>query len=145
MSSLVADLRYAARSLNRSRGFFLLAVTTLAVGIGSTTALFTLVDAVLLRPLPFKEPDRLVQIWGRTGDRTGMRVPGVILEALRSRAKTLAVIGTHDPSGGVLNTAEGAIDIRGQTVSANFVDVLGVQPLVGRGFVPEDDGPAHRP
>ena len=139
MSSLVADLRYAARSLKRSRGFFLLAVTTLAVGIGSTTALFTLVDAVLLRPLPFKEPDRLVQIWGRTGDRTGMRVPGVILEALRSRAKTLAVIGTHDPSGGVLNTAEGAIDIRGQTVSANFVDVFGVQPLVGRGFVPEDE------
>ena len=93
MSSLVADLRYAARSLKRSRGFFLLAVTTLAVGIGSTTALFTLVDAVLLRPLPFKEPHRLVEIWGRTGDRTGMRVPGVILEALRSRAKTLAVIG----------------------------------------------------
>ena len=139
MSSFIADLRYAARSLQRSRGFFLLAVTTLAVGIGSTTALFTLVDAVLLRPLPFKEPDRLVEIWGRTGDRTGMRVPGVILEALRSRAKTLAVIGTHDPSGGVLNTAEGAIDIRGQTVSANFVDVFGVQPLVGRGFVPEDE------
>ena len=139
MSSFVADLRYAARSLNRSRGFFLLAVTTLAVGIGSTTALFTLVDAVLLRPLPFKEPHRLVEIWGRTGDRTGMRVPGVILEALRSRAKTLAVVGTHDPSGGVLNTAEGAIDIRGQTVSANFVDVFGVQPLVGRGFVPEDE------
>ena len=139
MSSFIADLRYAARSLKRSRGFVLLAVTTLAVGIGSTTALFTLVDAVLLRPLPFKEPHRLVEIWGRTGDRTGMRVPGVILEALRSRAKTLAVIGTHDPSGGVLNTAEGAIDIRGQTVSANFVDVFGVQPLVGRGFVPEDE------
>lgn len=64
MSSFVADLRYAARSLKRSRGFFLLAVTTLAVGIGSTTALFTLVDAVLLRPLPFKEPHRLVEIWG---------------------------------------------------------------------------------
>jgi putative ABC transport system permease protein len=139
MSSFVADLRYAARSLKRSPGFFLLAVTTLAVGIGSTTALFTLVDAVLLRPLPFEEPHRLVEIWGRTGDRTGMRVPGVILEALRSRAKTLAVIGTHDPSGGVLNTAEGAIDIRGQTVSANFVDVFGVQPLIGRGFVPEDE------
>ena len=55
-----------------------------------------------------------------------MRVPGVILEGPRSRAKPLAVIGTHDPSGGVLNIAEGAIDIRGQTVSANFVEFSGL-------------------
>ena len=66
MSSFVADLRYAARSLKRSRGFFLLAVTMLAVGIGSTTALFTFVDAVLLRPLPFKEPHS--RWWGMTLD-----------------------------------------------------------------------------
>ena len=141
MSSFLTDLRYAARSLKRSRGFFVLAVTTLAVGIGSTTALFSLVDAVLLRQLPFKEPHRLVEIWGRTDDDTGMRVPSVILDALRSRAKTLAAIGTHDPSRAVLKTPEGAIDIRGQTVSANFVDVFGVQPLAGRGFVPEEERP----
>lgn len=119
----------------------MLAVTTLAVGIGSTAALFSLVDAVLLRPLPFKEPDRLLEIWGRDDARTGMRVPGVIVEALRLRAKALDVIGTHDPSGGVLDTLEGAIDIRGETVSANFVDVFGVQPLVGRRFMPEDERP----
>jgi len=141
MSSFLTDLRYAARSLKRSRGFFALAVTILAVGIGSTTALFTLVDAVLLRQLPFNQPQRLVEIWGRNDDRTGMRVPGVMLDALRSRAKTLGPIGTHDPSGGALRTPEGAVDIRGQTVSANFVDVFGVQPLAGRGFVSEDERP----
>jgi putative ABC transport system permease protein len=139
MSSFIADLRHAVRSLRRSPGFVLLTVTTLAVGIGSTTALFSLVETVLLRPLPFTEPNRLVEIWGRNDDRTGMRVPGVILSALRSRARTIRVVGTHDPSGGVLSTPDGAIVIRGQTVSANFVDVFGVQPLVGRGFVPEDE------
>ena len=141
MPNVVADIRSAARTLTRSPWFTALAVVTLAVGIGSTTALFSLVDAVLLRPLPFKEPHRLVEIWGRDDRRTGMRVPGAILEALRARSTALQAIGTHDPTGAVLNTADGAIDIRGETVSTNFADVFGVSPVAGRGFVPDDERP----
>ena len=89
MRNTFADLRFAARTLLRSPWFSALAVITLAAGIGATTAVFSLVDAVLLRPLPFKDPHRLVEIWGRNDQRTGMRVPGEILEALRARAKTL--------------------------------------------------------
>ena len=58
-----------------------------------------------------------------------MRVPGAILEALRAQSKTLQAIGTHDPAGGDLRTPEGLVDIRGEAVSANFVDVFGVQPI----------------
>jgi putative ABC transport system permease protein len=139
MDTFGADLRSAARSLRRTPGFSALAIATIAVSIGLTTALYSLVDAVVFRPLPYVEPHRLVEIWGRDDRRTGMRVPGVVLEALRARATTLHVIGTHDPTAGVLQTAEGLVDIRGETVSATLVEVFGVHPLVGRGFVAEDE------
>jgi predicted permease len=141
MTNVVSDLRLAARTLWRSPLFFALAVVTLAVGIGGTTALFSLVDAVLLRPLPFTEPERLVEIWGRDDTRTGMRVPGVMLSALRERSRTLQAIGTHDPMGAVLRTADGAVEIIGEAVSANFVDVFGVAPLYGRGFLADEERP----
>jgi putative ABC transport system permease protein len=141
MSFLLADLRFAVRTLARSPWFSVLAIVTLAVGIGATTALFSLLDTVLLRPLPYREPHRLVEIWGRDDQRTGMRVPGAVLEALRAQSKTLQAIGTHDPAGGDLRSPDGPVDIRGEAVSANFVDVFGVLPFLGRGFVPQDEQP----
>jgi putative ABC transport system permease protein len=138
MATGFADLRSAARTLRRSPAFTASAVLLLAVGIGATTALFSLVNAVVLRPLPFNDPHRLVEIWGRTDQRTGMRVPGEILDVLRTRATTLQAVGTHDPAMGVLATPEGPVEIRGEAVSANFAEVLGVLPVAGRPFVPED-------
>lgn len=139
MVDVLSDIRVAARTLARTPFFSALAVLTLTVGIGATTALFSLVDAVVLRPLPFKEPQRLVEIWGRDNQRTGLRVPGPILSALRERSKTLQAIGTHDPMAVILRLADGAVDISGQAVSANFFDVYGVPPIHGRGLIPEDE------
>jgi predicted permease len=139
MVDVFSDVRVAARTLARSPFFSALAVITLAVGIGATTALFSLVDAVVLRPLPFKEPHRVVEIWGRDNQRTGMRVPGPILTALRERSKTLQAIGTYDPMSAVLRLADGAVGIHGEAVSANFVDVYGVPPIDGRAFTPGDE------
>jgi putative ABC transport system permease protein len=141
LECLLQDIRYALRQLRRAPWFTLLGVATLGVAIGGTTALFSLVDAVILRQLPFSEPQQLVEIWGQDDRRTGMRVPGAVLDALRARSKTLQTIGTHDPTAGVLNTPDGAMDIRGETVSANFVDVFGVAPVAGRGFVADDGRP----
>ena len=141
MTDLLIDVRSSARTLMRSPWFAVMSILTLGIGIGGTVALFSLVDAVLLRDLPFRQPQQLVEIWGREGTRTGMRVPGAILGALREKSRTLQAIGTHDPTAGVLNTAEAAVDIRGETVSANFVDVFGVPPMIGRAFIPDDERP----
>src|SRR5687768_10491271 len=99
MDSIKLDLRYALRTLARAPWFTALAILTLALGIGLNTALFSLVDAVLLRALPFKDPDRLVEIWGQDETRTGMRVPGPFLDALRARSRTLQSIAIHGPVG----------------------------------------------
>ena len=141
MTDFIRDIRFVARTLMRAPLFATLAVVTLAVGIGGTTALFSLVDAVVLRALPFKDPDRLVEIFGQDSTRSGMRVPGPIVEALQQRSKTIAAIGIHGPVAGVTQTAEGAIDVFGRRVSANFIDVMGVPPIAGRGFLPDDDRP----
>lgn len=141
MADFIVDVRLAARTLTRSPWFTVLSVVTLGLAIGGATAVFSLVDAVLLRQLPFREPQQLVEIWGRDDRRTGMRVPGAMLEALRAKSKALQAIGTHDPTAGVLNMADGAVEIRGETVSANFVDVFGVSPVAGRGFVPDEERP----
>jgi putative ABC transport system permease protein len=140
-----SDIRHAARALQRAPWFTGLAVATLAIGIGGTTALFSMVNAVLLRSLPFGDPGRMVEIWGEDASRTGMRVPGAIVEALRARSTTLAAIAVHSPFAGILSTADGAVDLRGERVSANFTDVTGVPPLIGRGFLPEEGEPGAPP
>jgi putative ABC transport system permease protein len=139
MTGFIHDVRLSGRTLLRSPWFSALAVLTLALGIGLNTALFSLVDAVLLRPLPYKDPDRLVEIWGQDREHTSMRVPGPLLDALQARSRTLQAIAIHGPVGGVLRASDGPTDIRGDHVSANFVDVMGVPPLLGRGFLPNED------
>jgi putative ABC transport system permease protein len=145
LSHLLADIRYAFRSLRRSPLVTALGIAILALGIGATTALFSLVDAVLLRALPYAEAERLVEIFGQDSARGGMRVPGPIVEALRERSTTLAAIGIHGPTRAVLRAPEGAVELRGDRVSANYLDVMGVSPLIGRGFHPGDDLPGAPP
>ncbi|MBI4472444.1 MAG: ABC transporter permease [Acidobacteria bacterium] len=139
MPGLIHDLRFALRILIRSPWFAALAVFTLALGIGANAALFSLVDAVLLRGLPFKDSERLVEIWGRDAQRSGMRVPGPFLEALRERARTIESISLHGPIAGVLQTREGVVEVSGERVGANFTEVFGVPPMIGRGFLPDED------
>ena len=141
MSSLLLDLRFAFRILTRSRWFSALAVLTLALGIGANTALFSLLDAVLLRALPFRDPDRLVTIWGQDAERGGWRVPIPLTDALRERAATIEAISIHNAVGRELRTPEGPVRVAGQRVSANFVELLGIPPLAGRGFLPEEENP----
>jgi predicted permease len=116
-------------------------VLTLALGIGANTALFSLLDAVLLRALPFRDADRLVAIWGHDAERAGWRVPIPLADALRERATTIEAISIHNIVGGALRTPEGPVAILGQRVSPNFVELMGLPPLAGRGFLPGDENP----
>lgn len=139
MTSFIQDVRHAVRALLKAPGFALVAVLTLTLGIGANTTLFSLIDAVLLRSLPFRDPDRLVEIWGKDAARGGLRVPVPIFEALRDRSATFDDITIYGSAGGTLRTPDGAVRIFGRRVSANYLNVLGVRPLAGRGLLPEDE------
>jgi putative ABC transport system permease protein len=141
MSTISFDLRYAARTLTRAPWFTILAVVMVALGISLNTTLFSMLDAVLFRALPFHEPDQLVEIFGEDDTRAGMRVPQSIVEQLRTRSTTLQGITIHGPHGAVMRTAEGPVAVRGDHAWSNFNEVFGVWPALGRGFQPQDELP----
>lgn len=140
MDSFVKDLTYAARTLAKSPGFTLVALVTIALGIGANTAIFSVVRTVLLQPLPYEEPDELVILWGemRNRDVTHFPMSPPDYLAYRDGADALEELGAVFTFNASL-TGEGdpvQIDVAG--VSPDFLSVLGVEPVLGRSFVPED-------
>ena len=136
MSAFIADLRLALRTLGRSPGFTVIALATLALGIGANTAIFSVVDAALLRPLPFVEPDRLVAVTqnlpsqGVTGN--GVSYLNYSDWAERTHAfKGLAAIRMHDFT--LTGRGEPTLLAAG-TVTGNTFPLLGARPLLGRGL-----------
>jgi putative ABC transport system permease protein len=152
MRTFLQDLRYGARMLLKKPGFTLIAVLTLALGIGVNTALFTVFDAFALKPLPLKDPDRIVKISGRMrdGDRNGLfsyleyldyRDRNQVFEGLVASNKALGVLG-EKPAGPDDDSSVTAFSheyIFGQLVSGNYFSVLGAEMALGRGFLPEED------
>ncbi len=144
MGGFTRDLRYAIRSLIRQPMFTAIAVGTIAIGIGANTAIFSVVQAVLLRPLPYENPDRLVVIWANLTNRNQSKFPlsPPDLRDFREQAtqfEGLAGVVTFTQT---LTGGDGdpeVIDVAG--VTANLHDVLGVRPLLGRGFEPADEEP----
>jgi putative ABC transport system permease protein len=140
------NLRFASRQLFKSPGFATVAVLILALGIGANTAIFSVVHAVLLEPLPFQDPDRLVQIWHVPPQSS---FPGMTRFAV-SAANFLDWQKQNDAFEGMSLYRFGSYDligngkpesIRAGVVSSEFFSVLGVQPIVGRVFSPEEDQP----
>ncbi len=141
-AELWQDLRYAVRMLGRQPGFAAVVVLTIALGIGANSAIFALVDATLLRPLPFGEPERLVMVSERSAASARGPVSPRNLLDWNERNRTFELIAAYIPSVGgmVMAGADGlAEDVPRQWVTAGFFDVLGVRPIVGRTFLPEDD------
>ena len=135
LERLWQDLHYAIRMLRRAPGFTSVAVLSLALGIGGNAAMFSLVDTLLVRPLPYVEPDRLIRI-------TGV-YPRAAVPFFQERARTMVVAAAS--SGGDLNlTGQGeAVRIVGSSVSANFYSVLGAPVARGRTFQAGEDVPGH--
>jgi len=136
------DVRVAVRQLAKAPGFTIVATITLALGIGVNSAIFALVDATLLRPLPFHEPDRLVAVWERT-DRTahGFASP-LNMQDWNQRTRSFELISGFVPGMGAMvmsGSAGTAETVSRQWVMAGIFDVLGVKPLVGRTFHPDDN------
>jgi putative ABC transport system permease protein len=144
LERLWADLRYGIRTLRRTPGFTIIAALVLALGIGAATAVFSLVNGVILRPLPYPEPDRLVRIFELAPLTQGAEIRSVANPTLpdwRERVHSFTGLSaftgwTFDVSGtGRPQQLEGAL------VTGEFFHLLGVEPQLGRGFTPEEDRP----
>ena len=134
--TLWQDLVYAARVLRRNRGFTATAVLTFALGIGANSAIFSIVNAILLRPLPLAEPSRLVMIFATEARRSlqfdGVSYPAFIDWQEQNRSfESMAAFANRDLP---LGTSDEVVVARGKVVSANLFDVVGVQPAIGRAF-----------
>jgi putative ABC transport system permease protein len=142
MDTLRQDLAYALRRLAHAPGFSFVAVATLALGIGANSAIFSVIDAVLLRPLPFPEPDRLVMVSQTWEGKPTVYSPQNFLD-LAASAGTFESLAAFT-GGGITLTGRGApARIEGSAVSASFFDVLRVRPVLGRGFLAEENEPGR--
>ncbi len=142
VAMLIQDLRFAARMLLRSPGFTAIAVTVLALGIGASSAIFSLLDAVLLKPLPFGEPSRLVMLWERSPSVAHHRITPLNFVDWNDQNRTFDAMAAISGGSRTFIGRDGlAEEIPGQAVTARFFDVLRVRPLLGRTFAISDVKP----
>jgi putative ABC transport system permease protein len=140
------DLRYAVRMLLKKPGFTMIAVLALALGIGANTAIFSVVNAVLLRPLPYHQPDRLVLLWQKLGGANAYpQIPCSAPDYLdyRDQTRTLENVAAFENISFTLRTPSGSERVSATQVSANLFPLLGISPLRGRTFTAEEDQFGH--
>jgi predicted permease len=143
MYALIQDLRYAVRQLRHTPGFAFVAIVTLALGIGANIAVLTLINGILLRPLPFAHPDGLISV----APANNMGVTSLSyadLDRLRAASGGRMQVAMHELIGGEtanITAAGGRYRVQVDAVTSNLLDVLGVKPLIGRGFLKEENDP----
>ena len=145
MGTLLQDIRYGIRMLARHPGFTVIAVLTLALGIGANTAIFSVVNAELLRPLPFRDSGRLVRVW-ETNSRMGTMSDSISYPDFsdwQSQNKVFEKIGAYTNASYTLTGVEQPAHLEGQAVSAELISLLGATPELGRAFLPGEDEPHH--
>ena len=144
MTQLLNDLRYALRTLRKSPGFAATAMLSIALGIGANTAIFSVLHGVLLRPLPFDRPDGLVtvgHVYGQINLRTGVSGAGFRFYQQESRVFVRAAAFTGWAAN--LSLDGNPERLQGQRATAEYFSTLGVQPIIGRGFLPEEEEPGN--
>src|SRR6184192_3297429 len=140
----MTDLRYTLRQLARSPGFTLVAVLTLALGAGANSLLFSVIYAVLLRPLPYPDPDRIVALGFLPRDeRAARQIADVVSHtayfAWRDQSRSFAAVAAYRPDFVDFGSGTARERLRGTAVTADFFRVLGVQPAIGRPFTADDE------
>ncbi len=140
VASVGQDVKFAARSLRKRPGFAATVLLTLALGIGANAAIFSVVDAILLKPLPFAQPERLVHLWEAYQSNVDNRSEASYPDYLdwRARNRSFTDLAGYHGSGFVFGTDHPQI-VRAAKTTANFFDVLGVHPEIGRAFVAGED------
>jgi predicted permease len=146
LEDLLQDVRYGLRTLRQRRGFAAVTLCTLALGIGATTVMFTVINGVLLRPLPYPEPDRLVTVHGHSeqyGEQWGVSYPNFLDCQRESRSVTLMAAWSY--GGGVVSEPGESEYLAGRPISSGLFSVYGVALSRGRAFAPEEDRPGAAP
>jgi putative ABC transport system permease protein len=135
------DLKFALRQLRKSPGFTLLAVLTLALGIGMNTAIFSLIQDLFLRGLPFSEPERVVRIYGESKERDLKQMPFSVPKFwhYRDGQTVFSSIAADWGNGFILTGLGEPVQLLGSNVTANYFELLGIHPILGRNFLPEEE------
>jgi putative ABC transport system permease protein len=147
MRNLSQYLRYAGRSLIKTPGYSLAVVLTLALGTGVNSAIFSLVDSVLLRPLPYRDAGRLVMIWETSKADPAAKLPTAVADLAdwQEQNRVFSRLGAYHNWSFSITGQGDAERVPGGVVTANFFGLLGVSPVVGRDFRPDEQGPAAQP
>lgn len=142
METLKQDVRYGWRMLRKSPGFTVIVILMLALGIGVNTAVFTILNATLLRTLPFEKPDELVQVWQTrtSGSFQQMEASYPTYLDMRDHSQVFSRLGGYSRTTATLSGQDGAEQIAIAVASSGFFEALGVQPILGRTFSPAEDG-----
>jgi putative ABC transport system permease protein len=143
VTTLLQDLRFAVRTLIKQPGFTLVALLTLALGIGANTAIFGIVNAVLLRPLPYQEPERVVLLWSHWTNWAKTWVSEPELGDYRSQARSLEHVAGFSSTSFNLTGSGEPVRVRAAQIQAEAFAALGAQPIVGRVFTADEDRPGH--
>jgi MacB-like protein len=140
METLFRDVCYGIRQLRKHPAFTILAIISLALGIGANTAIFSLVNTVLLRPLPVKEPSRLIEVYGALHNGADFTLQSHLnYKDYRDRNNVFSGLFAYRMVVSSLSRNGNNQRVWGFLVSGNYFDVLGVKPILGRGFLPEED------
>lgn len=147
LETLLQDLRYGFRRLKKRPGFTAIAIVMMALGIGANTTIFSVVNRILLSPLPYKEPDRLYRIYGRNDIRgwqySSLSQPNYV--DLRDRNATFEEIGAYTAGNAVLTGESEPLQLSMGLASASLFHLLGIEPQYGRNFLPEEDADGIEP
>src|SRR5882724_12608807 len=142
VETTLQDLRYAVRTLRKSPGFTMTAVAVLALAIGANTAIFSVLNAVLLRPLPYRSPEQLAMLWTEDPTQNVREGRSALwdVEQWRSQSQSFADMATYDAVSTTLTGADGVEEIVGASISPNLLPLLRVRPVLGRSFSTEEAG-----
>src|SRR3979490_1361392 len=145
MNQIWHDFRYAVRTHAKNKGFTFVALLTLVLGVGATSAVFGVVNAVLLKPLPFAQPERLIKLEGRHPDWASHGFAYANFADIANSTRTLQQLAAYRPWLFTLSGDAEPENIDGYRVSSEFFNVLGVAPALGRTFLPEDNRAGSEP
>ena len=146
MGSILQDLRFGIRTMAKDRAFTLVAIVTLALALGANTAIFSVVNGILLKPLPFPRPDRLVKpqgVYSEGGVGATMSYPN--LADLRTQSKSFTGVGIYVSAASFVREGAEPEPVNGAIINADLLPVLGVKPALGRAFTADDDKPGAAP